>query len=423
MYDWLEKAEEYLPTMIVGTNATNAGPGVPLMANSDAGKPEDMLTAQKYFDQDYFFRTLTEGQSMAFSAYPGHQPHCYALLIVETLVDEYRATGEKKYLDAMLGGWEIWKKYYKHIGGAAAICEVDGPYPPGSYYLTTGHNGETCATVFWCLINMRLMQLFPGEEKYAAELEEALFNAIAACRTSEGGWTRYHIRFHGEKEWGRNFNTCCEVSSTMFIPTIPGYLYSADEAGVYVNLFIASEYEGKNLCIVQKTEFPYDGTISLQVKGKTQKEQTLRIRIPSWQKASVEIQLNGQTVTTGQPGSYAEITRVWGEKDAVSFTLDLSPRFVQYTGFDQPGDNTDRYVMLCGPTMMALTGVEKEEVLPLRNRLTIEPTIPRIYKKPEDVLKEMKEESPLHFALDRFRFVPYYALDKEYFTCYPIIEE
>lgn len=423
MYNWLENQPQHLSHMVCGTNSTNAYPGLPLMANSEAGEDGDMLTVQKYFDQDYLLKTLADGNSLAVVHYPGHQPHCYALLIIEALADEYRATGEQKYLDALMGGYEIWRKYYIHIGGTAAICEVDGPYPPGSYYITTGHNGETCSSVFWCLINMRLMQLFPGEEKYAKALEESLFNAIAACRTAEDGWTRYHVRFHGEKEWGRNWNNCCEVAATMFIPTVPSYIYSADEQGVFVNLYIASDYTGDNMDISLKTDFPYSGRVELAVTPKSAEEKTLRIRIPEWQTKAVDILINGEKQAEGKPGSYCELKRVWQEQDILAFEFDVSPRLIKYTGDDQPRDNSDRYAMLCGPMLMALTQVEREEVLPLRNRLTIEPTIPRINMSPEKMLQSLQEESPMHYSVDRFKFVPYYAIDKEYFTCYPIIEE
>ena len=209
----------------------------------------------------------------------------------------------------------------------------------------------------------------------------------------------------------------------MFIPTVPSYIYSANESGVYVNLFIASDYKGENLNISMKTDFPYNGRVALEITPKTNKEQKLFVRIPKWQSEEVAVLVNGREEAKGAPGSYVEISRVWNKGDKVEFEFNLSPRLIKYTGFDQPKDNTDRYVMLCGPLMMALTNVQKEEVLPLRNRLTIEPTIPRIKMSPEQVLASLKEEAPMHFSVDRFRFVPYYAIDKEYFTCYPIIEE
>ena len=188
-------------------------------------------------------------------------------------------------------------------------------------------------------------------------------------------------------------------------------------------MFIASDYKGENMDINMVTDFPYDGKVTLGITPKTKEEKALRIRIPKWQTSDVTVYINGKEEAVGKAGSYVEIKRTWQEGDKVSFEFDLSPRLIKYTGHDQPKDNTDRYAMLCGPMMMALTGVQKEEVLPLRNRLTIEPTIPRIKMSPEELLKNLKEDAPMHFSVDRFIFVPYYAIDKEYFTCYPIIEE
>ncbi len=169
----------------------------------------------------------------------------------------------------------------------------------------------------------------------------------------------------------------------MFIPTVPSYIYSADEQGVFVNLYIASDYTGDNMDISMKTDFPYSGRVELAVTPKSAEEKTLRIRIPEWQTKAVDILINGEKQAEGKPGSYCDLKRVWQEQDILTFEFDVSPRLIKYTGDDQPRDNSDRYAMLCGPMLMALTQVEREEVLPLRNRLTIEPTIPRINMSPE----------------------------------------
>lgn len=105
------------------------------------------------------------------------------------------------------------------------ICEGGGPYPYGSLYITTGHVGETCGSVFWIFINQHLLQLFPDEEKYAFEIEQSLYNVLAACRTPENR-CRYHNKMHGKKEKGdlqahaaRYQALCCfRICQTIFIP-------------------------------------------------------------------------------------------------------------------------------------------------------------------------------------------------------------
>ena len=107
MWDWFNAAEDYLPGMLIGFNVTNGMPGGPLVYHSPLGKPEDIQIHQRYYDQEYWMQALADRMPEAFSHYPGHRAHCYCLLGVESIADEYRATGEKRYLDALLGAWTL----------------------------------------------------------------------------------------------------------------------------------------------------------------------------------------------------------------------------------------------------------------------------------------------------------------------------
>ena len=149
----------------MGYNATNGLPGGPLVYHTPIGRTEDMTVTQRFYDQDYLINAFIKRIAESFSHYPGERPHCYELLAVEAMLDEYRATGEKRYLDAALGAWEIFNGGYEQIGGSVAICEGGGPYPYGSLYITTGHVGETCGSVFWIFINQHLLQLFPDGKR------------------------------------------------------------------------------------------------------------------------------------------------------------------------------------------------------------------------------------------------------------------
>ena len=223
----------------------------------------------------------------------------------------------------MLGAWEIYRSGYQHIGGATAICENGGPYPYKSYYISTGHNGETCGSVFWIWVNSRLMQLAPSEEKYASEIEQSIFNIIGSCRDSLGN-TRYHNRMQGIKEEGTCINTCCEVSSTMLISELPKYIYMEDELGVWLNLFVSSTIKTRKLRLETKTDFPYDCHVTIQVKEADEDEGCahISIRIPSWAAGGTEIFINGESVCIGAPGSYVRLDRDWKCGDTVTVTVE-----------------------------------------------------------------------------------------------------
>jgi DUF1680 family protein len=411
MYDWFNAADEFLPGMLMGGNATNGLPGGPLMYHTELGKPEDIITSKRYFDQDYWMEAFAEKQARALSDYPGERPHCYDLLAFETLADEYRATGEEKYRAALLGGWELYRENYKHPGGATAICEGGGPYPPKSYYITTGHNGETCGSVFWIWVNHRLMQLYPGEEQYAAEIEEAIVNIILACRTKEGH-TRYHNRLHGKKEPGLNQNTCCEVSSTNLISSLPEYIYMTGAQGLYINLYLHSELNRDGYRIRIETDFPRGGAVAIKfLSVENEGEFDLHLRIPGWARQA-DICVTGGDTVKGLPGSYCRIRRAWKKGDTVRFTLPFTTRTVEYSGFDQAKNSLRRYALFHGPLLMALTGDFAETDLPC------------LSMNPEEPERSLIPRGGLRFAIEgrpAWYFMPYYEVDDEVFTCFPVM--
>jgi len=417
MYDWFNSQTKYLVNILYGGNSTNGMPGGPLVCRSKIGKPDDMITNERYFDQDCWFKTLEEKQPMAFIAYPGERPHCYVLLSIETIADEYLITGNEKYLNALLGAWDIYSRYYCHFGGQTAICEIDGPYPPGSYFISTGHNGETCGHVFWGWINQRLMQLYPQEEKYIAQIEGLIYNTLLNGRTDEGH-TRYHIRLHGKKDTAGNPGSCCQVSSTMAISSIPQYIYMTDKAGVFVNLFIPSRFDSPFGKITMKTNFPSSGKVELIVDPNHETNRfSVSIRVPVWALDEIPVFVNGNYAGTGKAGGRVTINRNWCNGDTISFDIPYGVQFYHYTGTDQSPDNRSRYTLLYGPILMALVAPEcKGPEL-----------IPRIKMNVQDLKRILKrdDDNPLHLKIPNnpYYFVPYWDAGDEGFTCVPVIEE
>jgi hypothetical protein len=414
MYDWFNRQDHHLAHILIGGNATNGTPGGPLVYHSRVGKPDDIITNMRYFDQDYWYSDFADRQPMVFSHYTGERPHCYDLLPVESIADEYRATGDPKYLDQLLGAWEVYYRYYKHTGGTTAICESGGPYPPESYYVSTGHTGETCGSVFWAWINERLAQLYPEEEKYIAQIEEAIFNTLCNCRDQKG-YTRYHINLHAKKENSGNYNSCCQVASTIAISSIPKYIFMTDDISLYVNLLIASTFDSPFGKITLDTDFPKTSQATLTIHPKNPNERfNLKIRIPCWAAGDVKIFVNGKQAGKGKAGQYFTLNRKWKWDDRVTFTVTTDLRLVRYTGADQSPDNQPRYTLLYGPILMALDGCNAERK-----------TIPQIGMKPEKLLEALRaaKTDSLHFPVPNtdWTFMPYSDAGEKGFTCLPVV--
>ena len=414
-YDWLNASDAY-PMLLTGpcdgsaNNCNNGHAGGLLMYLSPVGKPEDLVAVERYFVQDFFIEQMRLEEPLALDYYPLHVSHCYVLLAFEAWLDHYRATGARKYLDAALGAWQVVHRYYEHVGGTIAICEEHaGAYPPQSYLLGK-HTGETCGSVFWTDINHRLLQLFPDWERYAAEIEQSIYNVVMAAQDRDG-LIRYHSHLHGEKEDARRSNTCCEVVGSPFIARVPQYIYSIDDEGLWVNLFAASQitwpWDGMELTLTTKTEFPYDGAVVLSIAAGSETTMSLRVRIPSWAADPVAIEINGTPAVTGTPGRYACLARTWQDGDTVTMVLPMGFRLSRYMGLDQHPER-DRYALSYGPILMALVGATDLDVTAEELPAALSPTA----------------DQPLHFAIRGHagcHYQPYWSVGAETMTCLPTL--
>lgn len=403
MTDWLENSP-WGKNLLLGHNATNAFMGTLAVADSEIGKPEDMLFNQKYLDQHYWEAELLRKNPVSFSNYPGDRPHCYGLLELLALAYEYRLTGDQHYLDVLLAGWEIYKNYYKHVGGITTMCERDGPYMPGSYQLDIGHNGETCGSVFWIWINEQLQQLFPENTAFAEELEEAMLNVVPSILSAEDR-TRYHNKLQGKKDPGERIGSCCELMSTFLFSDLPKYVYMQSGDALWVNQYIPSSIEGENMSVTMAADITGKNRIDLTVTKAPEESYGVKLRIPQWAK-DAKIFINDVAIMSGICGTYATLQRVWTAGDHITATFVPEIRTVCYTGIEQPEDGLKRHALFYGPYLMALTDVPESTIPHLDIRVA--------------TLKPEKRENGVLTVNENAKFIPYWMIEDETtFNCFP----
>ena len=409
MYRWLENSE-YKYTLHWGHNATNALTGNLILGQSEAGLPEDVRFHQKYVDLQVMEEAFLMRNPLAFSHYPADRPHCYVLLAVLAAMQEYQLTGDSYYLSVAAGGWEIYEKYYKHVGGITAICESDGPYLPGSLYVKEGHTGETCGSVFWVWLNAEFAQHFPEAMQYPAQIEEVLFNVMPTVISPRGD-IRYHNTLQGEKDEGKSIGTCCEIMGTHLYADLPKYVFSCNKDTVYINQFISAELDAQDFALCTDADIFDRSQFTVTVTKATGEGKCLKVRIPQWAKAA-KLSVNGAAAREVDADSFVSISRNWAAGDQITVIFTPERRLVRYTGAEQmrdgvptpPGD--PRYALFCGPYLMALTGDYKVEVPILR----ADPRGLEAVVEGRDLITVPVD--------DRLRFVPYHLVDREKFCVY-----
>lgn len=393
---------------------------------SPVGTPDDLRLAQQCFDSRSWLDALSARQPTAIWLASPKWPHCYEIVAFEAYLDQYRATGDQRYLKAMLGAWELIRDSWRDVGGTMAICEGQ-KYPPKCYPLTRKrHAGEFCGSVFWIRFNQRLHQLFPDEERYADEIEQALYNAAIGAQEPGGQGIHYHLVLEGRKSEGDTFaqgpvpsqrHTCCEGNGTWLYGNLPEYVFSCDAEGLSVNLYHPATTRWRKgdraVDLAIQTRFPEDGRVTLKVGTARPTRMSLRLRIPRWCPSNVAVMVDGRQAGVGRPGTYLSLDRTWSDGNTISFRLPLTLRVHRYEGEARVAGG-ERYAVLYGPMLLACVG-------------PLDKGPPRIAHDPARVSEwlELDPQQPLHHRIHEMpthRFAPWWRLgNNESFTCYPVI--
>jgi DUF1680 family protein len=422
-YDWFNQCP-YLPQLLrrAGFGPQGMVPNTRLYF-TPVGKPEDIQVIQRYFQENYWMQDLSQEEEEAIWQYPYDRPHCYEVTFFEAYLDLYRATGDQRYLKAMLGAWKLYHENWENVGGSTALEEMEVD-PPKSYRLDDRH-GEFCGTTFWVFFNQRFHLLMPEEEKYVAEIEKSIYNiAIANQAGTEG--IRYFAVLVGSKLEPNRRNTCCEGQGTRLLGALPEFIYSIAQDGFYVNLFEPSTLEWKgnqgSLQMKMETRFPAAPEVRLRIATSSPTSCKIRVRVPGWASHDMEVCVNGQKAIAGKPGFYVTLDREWSNADEIRFTLPLKFKMTRYEG--ESMDNNfvplDRYALEYGPILLAAVGrITNERHEDATIRVTKGPL-------PEDMLGQLvaDPQNPLHFWIegnDQVRLIPYWEVKEEPFTCFPTL--
>lgn len=420
-YDWFDNCR-YLPELLrrPGQGVQGVIP-ISRMYFTPVGKPKDIQVVQQYFQENYWMDDLAKREKDAIWKYPYDRPHCYLITAIEPYLDMYRATGAQKYLDAALGGWDLYHENWEHVGGSIAICEGTDLYPPKSYFLHR-HTGELCGSVFWVKLNQRFHLLNPEEEKYVTEIEKSIYN-VAIANQIEAKGIRYYNVLADNKDtdhfpYSHCMNTCCEGQGTRLFGSLPEYIYSIAGDGIYINLFAASKIKyaihSDSMQLNMVTKFPYEPGVQLAVSTSKPLKAKIRIRIPSWAAKEMTVFVNGKKAMTGKPGNYVTLSQEWKNGDIISFDLPMSFKATRYEGAEEKYNDGQHYALEYGPLLMAAFKLKdpKTEI--------------KINSKSEKLIKNIKAVPGklLHFTIngnEDIQYRPYFEIQDEPFTCYPAI--
>lgn len=282
------------------------------------------------------------------------------------VADIYAETGESALGDALDRLWTNMTGCKMYISGGIG-SRYEGEAFGENYELPNRlAYTETCAAIGSAMWSWRML-LIGGDARYADLIELQLYNAMLSGVSLDGEFYFYQNPLsdegkHRRAPWFRT--ACCPPNVARTLASLPGYVYSVDDASIWVHLYAEGSAripmpDGSTIDVCQQTRYPWDGEITINVNSTT--DATLRLRIPGWCDDRATLSVNGIAVDADlTPGSYSSIQRNWQPGDIVRLSLPMLVRRV--TSHPYVTENTGRVALMRGPLLYCVEQADNPDV-------------------------------------------------------------
>jgi len=289
------------------------------------------------------------------------------------MADVAMETGDTDYQSAVMSLWDniVNRKYYVTGGvGSGETSEGFGP----DYSLRHNAYCESCSScgeIFF----QHALHLTHHDARYADLYEETLYNALLGSIDLEGEHFYYQnplVTKRGRYPW--HGCPCCVGNIPRTLLMLPTWMYSKSDDAVYVNLFIGStatlnDIAGTDVEMVQATEYPFGGDVSITVNPAAEREFSVKVRVP---KRSVSelytttppsdgikaLALNGSAVEPRIENGYAVITRTWKAGDKIDLVLPMKIQRIK--GIDKVEATRGQVALQYGPLVYCAEAVGQD---------------------------------------------------------------
>jgi len=286
----------------------------------------------------------------------------------------YEVVGDSRYHAVADYFWREVTGHRAYCTGGTSNGENWGAPPDVLSTQLSGYTQECCTTYNMLKLTRHVFG-WTADPRCADFYERALFNGILGTQHPSDGMTLYYVPLASGywKLFGRPNESfwCCNGTGLESFSKFGDSIYFQDDAGVYVNLFIASELEWqeRGVRLVQETRFPLEDATQLTVRCARPARFALRVRVPYWVGRGGSASLNGRALDAfAAPSSYLVLDRTWRDGDRVSVTMPMALH-----AHSMPDDGTVQAIMY-GPLVLAgrlgTTGLTSDV-------LRAEPTKPR----------------------------------------------
>ncbi len=284
----------------------------------------------------------------------------------------YSYTGEHRYLEAAVKGYDKLVKYDMLPDGVHTSCEF-------TYGNETKWAHESCDISDYTWSLGYLLEA-TGQAGYADKIERAILNAAFGAIGPHFNTIQYFssvnqviaARNSTNIEAFKNaprmayqphhYPECCVGNIGRALPNYVLRMYQRTEDGICVSLYGDSTFDGEDMKLVQTGGYPFGDTVRISVYLKKSGERQLKLRIPYWAE-NYRITRNGEVCDAlSLSNGYASLKVQDGDVVELFFKKEFSSH-----------ESPDGGVYFeYGPFLLALKIEEKWEVDELEKRQTKE---------------------------------------------------
>ena len=291
------------------------------------------------------------------------------------MADVAMETGDPAYWSAIRSIWSnlVNRKYYITGGiGSSHAGEAFGAeysLPNNTAYV------ESCASCGLLFMQYKL-NLATREAKYADLYETTLYNAILGdVDLHAENFTYTNPLDTSEQRYKWHKCPCCVGNIPRTLLMLPTWMYATVADSVYVNLFVGSTVDvgkvaGTPVQMVQTTDYPWNGKVTITVNPGQPAEFAVNIRSPRREVSELysaspvadriqSLKVNGQPVEANPSArGYVAISRHWKAGDQIELELPLPVQRI--TASEQVAATRGKVALRRGPLVYNIESVDQD---------------------------------------------------------------
>ena len=312
------------------------------------GKAEYLATARR-FDERHYTEPLTHSRDEM----KGEHVNSFIPNVIGA-AREYEMTGDPALRQMAAFFWNEVTGARSFVTGGTSDNEAweTDPYQMCDELGAASH--ESCCTYNMLKLTRHLFS-WEAAARYADYYERALWNGILSTQNPADAMMMYYVPMKPGmyRTFMKPYDSfwCCTGTGMENHAKYGDSIYFHDgEAGLFVNLFIASEldWREKGVKVRQETRFPEEAKTALVIGTARPVRLAVRIRVPGWAAGTCAVRINGKPFeAAASPSSYLTIDRVWKGGDRIDVALPMALRL------ERLPDRPEVAAVVYGPIVLA----------------------------------------------------------------------